>query len=110
MLKDSNPDEANTAAAAAALKNLPDILSATAAQHHVDMAERRKGNRSEAYRQLEKEIQLAVSAKKYGIADKLQQQLESMEADEEAKIQTGADAKVRRKFEAPGCSSVELTR
>jgi hypothetical protein len=96
LLDEGGPEKAAEAAdkAAAKLQKLPDLLSTTAAQHHVESAERKRGNRSDEWKAVEKELQLAVSAKKFGIADRLQQKLEAMEADEESKIQTGADAKV----------------
>ena len=59
-----SPESAKVAAQEAKLAPLTDLLSATAAQHHVDLAERRKGNRSDDYKALEKEIELAVGAKK----------------------------------------------
>ncbi len=46
VLPDGPKGDALAAAKAAGVTPMPELLSATAAQHHVDMAERRKGNRS----------------------------------------------------------------
>lgn len=91
---DNKKEDAAKEAQSVNVTPFQELLSATAAQYHVDIAERRKAGKSEEYKSLEKEIELAVAAKKYGIADKLQQRLEAMEMKEEEAIQTGADAKV----------------